>query len=341
MKSNAITGNYYDIGFKMGSQYKSFFQPPPCPPKKLEFSRQCKEIAKQYIPDLLEEIKGFCDGGNYDLESMEAFLLALGFESLNPQGAGCTVFAIGSDLTDSGFPIFARNYDWDETFQDYCGVSFNHPEGKLKSISFSDHMIGNYGGKNEAGLTMAILIAAEYSGKWQPGIRVNLSSRWVLDNCRTTEEAVAFLEKIPHVRGQFFMIADKEDNFARVETAPPHVGVTNAKNDYLCSTNHYQAKSLKQYSDPVLFFPNSYERFNKVKKFLENRKSKITMNEVRKFLSSHKEGVCNHIEFEETKIKTSTLYSWLTEINEETEIIQLLATLGSPCKNNYEQYICS
>jgi len=339
MKSDVITGNYYDIGFKVGSQYRDFFQPPHCLLKKLEFSHQCKEIAKQYVPDLLEEIKGFCDGGNYDLESLEAFLLALGFETSNPQEAGCTVFAIGSDLTDSGFPIFARNYDWDESFQDFCGVRFIHPEGKLKSISFSDHMIGTYGGKNEAGLVIAILFAGDYNGKWQPGIRVNLSSRWVLDNCRTTEEAVSFLEKIPHVRGHFFMIADKEGNFARVETSPPHVAVTYAKNGYLFSTNHYQAKSLKQYSDPALIFPSSLERFKKVKNFLENRKDKITMNDVIKLLSSHKEGVCSHIEFD--GIKSGTLYSWITEINENSDIIQLLATIGSPCKNNYEKYIYS
>ena len=339
MKKNVITGSYYDMGFKIGSQIKRFFQPPPCPPKKLEFSRQCKEIAKHYIPDILEEIRGFCDGGNYDLESIEAFLLALGFEFFNPPEAGCTVFAIGSDLTESGFPIFARNYDWDESFQDFCEISFIHPEGKLKNISFSDHMIGIYGGKNEVGLTLAILIAGDYKGKWQPGIRMNLSTRWVLDNCRTTEEAVSFLEKIPHVRGQIFMIADKEDNFARVETAPPDVAVTYAKKDYLYTTNHYQAKSLKQYSDPVLIFPNSLERFNKVKNFLENRKNKIAMSDIIKFLSSHKEGVCNHIEFE--GIKSGTIYSWITEINKESGKIQLLATTGSPCKHNYEKYIFS
>jgi len=63
------------------------------------------------------------------------------------------------------------------------------------------------------------------------------------------------------------------------------------------------------------------------------------MNEVIKFISSHKEGVCNHIEFD--GIKSSTLYSWITEVNEESDIIQLLATMGSPCKNNYEKYIYS
>lgn len=339
MKSNVFTGSYYDIGFKVGAQYKGLFHPPPCPPKKLEFSHQCKQIAKQYTPDLLEEIKGFCDGGNYDLETIEPFLFALGFELFNPQDGGCTVFAIGSKLTELGFPIFARNYDWDESFQNLCGISFIHPKGRLKSISFSDHMVGIYGGKNEVGLTLAILIAADYKGKWHPGVRMNLSSRWILDNCRTTKEAVSFLEEIPHVRGQIFMIADKKANFARVETSPPHTAVTYAKNDYLYSTNHYQAKSLKGFSDIALEFPNSLERFDKVKNFLENRKDKIAMNDVINFLSSHKEGVCNHVEID--GIKSGTIYSWITEINKDSGIVQLMATIGSPCKQNYKEYIYS
>jgi len=80
MKTTVISGSYYDMGYKLGSQLKNFFKPPPCHPKKLELSHQCREIAKQYIPDLLEEIRGFCDAGNFDLESMEAFLLVLGYE---------------------------------------------------------------------------------------------------------------------------------------------------------------------------------------------------------------------------------------------------------------------
>jgi len=337
MNSTVIYGSYYDMGFKLGSQLKYSFKQPPCPPQKLKLARQCKEIANQYIPDLLEEIKGFCDGGNYDLEPMEAFLLVLGFELFNPPEGGCTVFCIGSELTDSGFPIFARNYDFDISFQPYCGISFRHPMAKLKNISFSDHMIGNYGGVNEAGLAIAMLLAGDFDGKWQPGIRANMSTRWVLDNYRTTEEAVSFLEKIPHVRGQFFMIMDREDNIARVETSPPHMGVTYANKDYLFSTNHYQADSLKKYSNPALISPNSLERFDKVKNFLENRKKKISMSDIMKFLSSHTEGVCNHFEFD--GIKGATIYSWIAEIQENVNPIQVWATIGSPCKNTYENFI--
>ena len=334
MNNMVISGSYYDMGFKLGSQYKDSFEQPPCTPQKLNLARQCKEIANQYIPDLLEEIKGFCDGGNYDLEAIEAFLLVLGFELFNPQKGGCTVFCIGSKSSDSGFPIFARNYDWDVSFKPYFGVSFRHPMGNLKSVSFSDHMIGNYGGVNEEGLAIAILLAADFDGKWQPGIRCNMSTRWILDNCRTTEEAVSFLEKIPHVRGQIFMIMDKGDSIARVETSPPHLYVTRAKNDYLFTTNHYQADSLKKYTNPALIPPNSLVRFKNVRNFLKNRNKRISMNDIMKFLGSHEEGVCSHYEFE--GIKGATIYSWIAEIREDSNPIQVLAAIGSPCENAYE-----
>ncbi|MFX1313723.1 MAG: C45 family autoproteolytic acyltransferase/hydrolase [Promethearchaeota archaeon] len=336
MRTTVNSGTYYDMGFKLGAQLINVFKIPPCLPEKQKLSLQCRELVKQYTPDLLEEIRGFCDGGNFDLELMEAFLFALGYELFHPPGGGCTVIAIGSELTDSGHPIFARNYDFNIDFQSFCEMTFRAPLGKLKSISFSDHMIGAMGGINESGLVIAILLAGNYDNEWQPGIRVNLSTRWVLDNCHNTEGAVSFLEKIPHVRGQIFMIMDKEDNIARVETSPPHVEVTYAKKNYLFSTNHYQAESLMKYSNPALISPNSVERFNKVKHFLDNRETNLTLNNMMQFLSSHKDGVCNHFVFE--GIKIATIYSWLAEIHEKIDPIQTWATIGSPCKNSYELY---
>jgi predicted choloylglycine hydrolase len=336
MQTVVISGSYYNMGYKLGSQLKHFFKPPPCHPEKLKLSLQCREIVKQYTPDLLEEIRGFCDAGNFDLETMEAFLLVLGYELFHSPGEGCTVFSIGSELTESGFPIFARNYDFNIDFQQLCGITYRAPLGKLKSIAFSDHMIGSYGGVNESGLAIAILLAGDFDGKWQPGIRMILSTRWVMDNCHNTEEAVSFLEKIPHVRGQLFMVMDKEDNMARVETSPPHVAVTYANKDYLFTTNHYQAETLKKYSNQTLISTNSLERFNKVKTFLEKRQKNFTLNNIMKFLSSHKEGVCNH--FESDGIKIATIYSWIAEIHEKEDPLQTWATIGSPCKNDYETY---
>lgn len=336
MNTAVISGSYYDMGYKLSSQLKHFFRPPPCHPEKLKLSFQCREFVKQYTPDLLEEIRGFCDAGNFDLEAMEVFLLVLGYELFHPPEGGCTVFAIGSELMESGFPTFARNYDFNIDFQQYCGITFRAPLGKLKSIAFSDHMIGNMGGINEAGLVIAILLAENYDGKWQPGIRMNLSTRWIMDHCHNTEEAVSFLEKIPHVRGQIFMVMDKDDNIARVETSPPHVAVTYAKKNYLFTTNHYQAESLKKYSNQTLIPSNSLERFNKVKTFLGNNKSNLTLNNIIKFLSSHDKGVCNH--FESDGIKIATIYSWIAEIRERVDPIQVWATIGSPCKNDYETY---
>ena len=335
MNSTVISGSYYDIGYKTGSQWKSVLELPVPLPAKQALARQCREIAQEYTPDLLEEMKGFCDGGNFDREAIEAFLLVLGYEFFHPSKGGCTVFGIAGDLTDSGFPIFARNYDWDVTFQPMCGVSFRHPLGRLKSVSFSDHMIGCYGGVNEAGLAIAILLASDFGTEWLPGIRVNLSSRWVLDHHQSTEEAVAFLEEIPHVRGQLFMIADKGGHIARVETSPPHLQTTHAEKGYLFSTNHYQAESLKRHSNPAFITPNSLTRFEKVKDFIENRKEKISVKDVMTFLSSHANGVCNHLEFEGVEI--ATIYSWIAEIRDHSNPIQLWSTTGSPCKNPYEQ----
>lgn len=335
MDSTIISGSYYDMGYKLGSRLTSLFEPPVPSPAKRNLTRQCSEIARQHIPDLLDEIRGFCDGGGYDVEAMEAFLLVLGYEYFHNPNEGCTVFGVTGDLTDSGFPVFARNYDWDASFQPLCSATCRHPSDRLRSISFSDHMIGCYGGMNESGLAAAILMAGDFEGPWLPGIRVSLSSRWILDHCITTEEAVTFLENIPHVRGQIFMLADKSGHMARVETSPPRVHVTYAQHGFLLSTNHYQADTLKNRSNPALITANSRSRFEKVEDFIKNRGKKLSMQDVMTFLGSHEKGVCNH--FKAGDMDISTIYSWIAEISGDPNPIQIWAAAGPPCKNRYEK----
>jgi hypothetical protein len=106
--------------------------------------------------------------------------------------------------------------------------------------------------------------------------------------------------------------------------------------NYLFSTNHYQAESLKTKSNQSIVEPNSLEHFNKVKSFIEKRNGKFSLNNIMDFLSSHVKGVCNH--FEGDGFKSATIYSWIAEIPRKEDPIQAWATIGSPCKSKYETY---
>lgn len=42
-------------------------------------------------------------------------------------------------------------------------------------------------------------------------------ARWILDTCKTTREAVEYLETMPKVWGETYIVIDKENTIAKVE----------------------------------------------------------------------------------------------------------------------------
>jgi predicted choloylglycine hydrolase len=68
---------------------------------------------------------------------------------------------------------------------------------------------------NEAGLTISgVSTSFVNSG---PGVMFNVAERWILDNCRTVEEAAEFIEKIPSEWGTAYLMIDKKGSIAKVE----------------------------------------------------------------------------------------------------------------------------
>jgi len=147
---------------------------------------------------------------------------------------------------------------------------------------------------------------------------------------KTTKEVINYLERIPHVCGHNFLICDKSDNIARLETAGEEVIVTLSNNEFMGITNQYESKHLKKYEYENFSFRNSKIRLDTIYKWYENNKSEINLDKIKKLLSGHNNGVCNHFEFGgET---TSTIWSWIARIG----LDEMLVCDGAPCSNTYE-----
>lgn len=334
-----FSGSYYEIGFKLGEMIKDFFQLPPASKETIAFAQKCRTHVKKYAPGILDELQGLCDATGFDPKLLDAFILALGKDMIdqaremfkNGIDFGCSSLAISSEFTDINTPIFARNYDWLESFKEYFTVAWNSPKEGISNLSFSDHIIGCHGGMNKAGLAMTIHALPSYEKEWNPGLRMNIITRWVLDNFKNIKEAVKFFEKIPHICGHNYLIGDKKGNIARIETAGDEVVVTYSEDGFMAITNHFETESLHKYEFQGFKFPNSYERLRKIQTWYKNKNSKINIDEIKKLLSGHDDGVCNHFEFGgET---TSTIWSWIAEIGTD----EILVCDGSPCVNQYEK----
>ena len=317
-----LEGTYAEMGKKHGSFVKGFFKTPPVSDKKIEYSKKCEEITRQYTPGLMDEVEAFAEAAELSPNKFKAFLLTLGIEP------GCSVVALSQELTDTGTPIFARNYDWDFSFQDFFMAFITDPKDGVKSLSFSDHMIGRYGGVNRKGIAVSIHAVPGYTGKPRPGVRMNMTLRWILDKMSSTEEAVEFITETPHQTAHMYMVADKRGNFARVEYAPEESKIEYSDNFLYC-TNHYQLGEMKKHETGDFDRSNTEERESRIKAW-RKKKGKYSYEDVKQFLSDNNEGVCNHADYQ--GIKYGTIWSWIAPLGEDMAYV----CHGPPCKGTYQ-----
>jgi predicted choloylglycine hydrolase len=323
MNVTELKGPPTEIGRQFGRVLKGFFQPPPASAKKKEFTEKCLEYVEQFTPGILDEIAGLCEAAEVDETLMRCFILTLGLEP------GCTVFAVPEKRNTLGVPVMARNYDWDESFKNYFTCLRTQPDNGLTSLSFTDHMVGRYGGVNEKGLATAITAIPAYTGTPRPGIRMNIAIRWMLDYLKSTEDAAEWLREVPHQWAHNYMLADRKGKFARVETSPEYTCVHYSE-ELLVTTNHYHDPEMKKLENPEFDFSNTSQRYNRVTDWYKRTES-IGLDDLKHVLSSHEEGVCDHSEYEGALF--STIWSWIAYLGER----HVYVCHGPPCSNDYEK----
>jgi predicted choloylglycine hydrolase len=188
-------------------------------------------------------------------------------------------------------------------------------------------MIGRYGGVNKNGLAVSIHAVPGYTGKPRPGVRMNMTLRWVLDKMKTTEEAVEFITETPHQSAHLYMVADKHGDFARVEYAPEESRVV-YNDSFLYCTNHYLLQEMKKYETGDFDRSNTEYRESKIRAWKSNGEM-FSLGDVELLLSGHEDGVCNHGEY--NGIKYGTIWSWIAPLG----LDKVFVCHGPPCSNKY------
>jgi predicted choloylglycine hydrolase len=324
-----LEGRYYEMGLKIGEKCKnlvSSYYSEKCSKSSIDFAIECQRSVKEHCPELLEEIQGIADGGDFDYEKLVSSELAAGLKS------NCTLLAISGKWTKNGHPLFARSMDWFQDALKFTAIFAARPAERLTSLGFSETFLGRLGGMNEAGLTIG-----ESSTCWenpQPGIINGIAIRWILDTCRTTDEAVSFLQKIPHLMGNNYLVADRENNFAIVEAHPAKTIVTVDRRGFLIAANHYFSPEFDQITPTKP--RHSTDRIDHLNSWFNNRTSPIDQGDLEAIQRTHDVEICPHVqEVYEGKLRNlTTCWAWIAHLGEN----RLYLCEGSPCKSDYREY---
>jgi predicted choloylglycine hydrolase len=324
-----LEGSYRTIGAEYGMLLRANrVSVPALSATRQKFTKACEVHVREHAPELLDEIEGLAEGSGYDVERLKAVALVL---DARP---ACSMVAVSGQHTADGQPLIGRNHDWYYAAIYSAALCETHPQGALASIGVNDAYVGRMDGINAAGL--GIGITAVMGGRDHPGIMFNIAARIVLDRCRSTAEAVEFLQTIRHARTVNFLVADASGEIAIVEAAPGHVHVTRPANGFAAITNQFQSDEMARHETLRRRPPNSYRRLRALHEWFAARQTLVSVSAMQGILSApYPNGVCALPIKRRTGMQT--LWSWTAALG--THEFALAA--GSPIETAYRVYALS
>lgn len=213
-----LTGSQEEIGHALAAEAAKAYAWQPVPVTSKDISRARRAWFQSHWPEHYRRMEGAARFAGADLEADEVHLDGL---TGVPQGSGCSVLWSPPDAATGEHGLVGRNYDffsvsWSAMWAMMSGASLEDlpPEAPMSSrpylvtcrpddglastfITMND-LSGCMDGINEAGLMITLLLADAENATTpeeeltpQVGLESTQFLRFVLDRCRTVEEAKA------------------------------------------------------------------------------------------------------------------------------------------------------
>lgn len=315
-----LKGNHYEMGrhygellYKAGETLSEVIR---ITEDQRAFSMCCLPIYEKHLPDIMEEVRGLADGLKQKYEDVAGWLASLYcFESDH----GCSVFAVKGD----DHVYFARNMDMFPEFKKTSESVLYMPQGKNAFLAHSTAMISVEDGVNEHGLAVALTFLLPKTIK--PGINGGFLVRYLLEECKTADEAVSLLRTLPISSFHNIVIADRSGELFVAECTPERVIVRKCER-YAVATNHFVSNEMEKYNNDDPNWYHTEERFQTLTTFLDS--TKMDFAKVKELISGRYGFVCQY----EKKLHFDTIWSVVYDLNSlYNEICE-----GNPSKGKYK-----
>jgi predicted choloylglycine hydrolase len=236
-----LAGDHYHLGYQMGlATPMRIVESWRAREIELAFAQACADVVGRFHPALLDEYRGYAAAQGRTWDEVLPHL------SLNlPEGtlSGCTTFTCR--LSTNGHLVVGRNYGF-LTSQNQRYLRPLSPTGYPASLGTQAGLIGScYDGVNSHGPFAALhLIHARTAEHVSAGVPYHLIPRILLETCQTVQEAVTWIQEMPHLFPSNYLVADADEAFA-VEAYPGQVRIRQSVDDVLIVTNYYQLPEMR------------------------------------------------------------------------------------------------
>ena len=272
MLSKKFEGSHFEIGKSFGEFcVRNRINLPEIAPfaideSRKQFAKECYGIYKRYFPEILEEIEGIEQAGNFENGVLSTLLFSM--YCIGEQ-AHCSSFVYQAE---NGF-ILGRNSDFLSVLKDlsmhceYC-LKENH-----SFIGNTTAYVEMEDGMNEKGLCIAF--TSIVPKKVKAGFNSGLLLRYGLEKCASVEEFVQAVYALPIASAQTYIAMDQKQAVL-IECDGEKVAVEVLKKEgYLCAVNRFNLPQMQSEALEVADDWQAKERYQTMQRALKKQGKNI------------------------------------------------------------------
>ena len=248
-------GNHYVMGQKMGSIFKKCNAqfPISLDPFQTKFGKESGKLLKQYFPEAAAEIMGITDVIGYDNELFTSWMMCMGC-CLDIQDGdcvevrGCTAFSFVHDHQ----VYYGRDNDLPPFLKEISKSVYYKPENKISFILNTSSFVNGEEGINQYGLVAAMTFVLPKLEEIKPGLNSVFLVRYILENCKTVNEGIEALNRLPIASSCNILLTDKKGDMVVAECNPLKMHIRypekNENNEsFIITVNHFTSKEMWQH----------------------------------------------------------------------------------------------
>ena len=258
-----------------------------------------EEIAERYVPliekwapEVLEEMRGMAEGAgigfNQILALTTAYEKSFGRDQVSDK---CTAFLASPLSTREHTTIVGQTND--ECYMEWVyhlDVVVHHVDEKNECLIYTHPGIPAYMGINNSGL--CVMWTYIDNGIVGNGVPTNVIIRHLLEY-RNVNEAIAYLQEVPHDIPNQISVSDKAGNIACVECFPNKVYVKRDEK-YLVHSNHNVFATNEK---ECTCSKTTWDRYEVMERMVKDKIGMIDVETAKVFFQSHERFpncICSH-----------------------------------------------
>ena len=348
------SGSSYEVGYLHGKQCKERIEDATgkfleymnlnanlSKERLIELSSLYVPYAKEYAPDLMEEMKGIATGAGLPFEeifvwnSLSTDVMELCATPPGQPGLGCTSLAVSEGLAEKENTFIGQNLDWPSNLQENAILLRICPTDGARSLVLSVAGRLGFAGLNDHGV--ALCVNKLSSSDNRVGVPNQLIFRKILQQ-KTMGESLGVLLYAKRSAGMNYVVMDKDGEFLDIETTATAYDLLYGFKGFVVHSNHYIAERLKPFERLPACFVDSIPRLNRVSRLFLERQSKVNLNGIQEIFRDHANfpnSICRH---SDERLPDFARMKTIASIIVNPRAGKLWCSFGNPCEGPYVEY---